>query len=123
MRSFETWILRKTYDPIYDRGEWRIRYNSELYQLYKSPEVVTSIEVPRLQRAGHVQRMAEHEIPKKIMGNKFQGKRSIGRLRLRWMDGVLEDLRTLRIKRWWLVARDREAWQRVLREIEGQTGL
>ena len=65
--------------------------------MYKSPEVVTSIKVSRLQWAGHVQRRAEHEIPKKIMGNKFEGKRNVGRPRLRWMDGVLEDLRKLRI--------------------------
>ena len=90
LRSFETKILRKIFGPIYDKGEWRIRYNSELYRLYKSPEVVTSIKVSRLQWAGLVQRMAEHEIPKKIMGNKFGGKRSVGRPRLRWMNGVLE---------------------------------
>ena len=39
------------------------------------------------------------------------------------MDGVLEDLRKLRIKGWWLVARDREAWKRILREAEAQIGL
>ena len=123
LRSFETKILRKIYGPICDRGEWRIRYNSELYRLYKYPEVVTSIKVSRLQWSGHVQRMAEHEIPKKIMGNKFEGKRSVGRPRLRWMDGVLEDLRKLRIKGWWLVAWDREAGKKVLREAEAQIGL
>ena len=57
------------------------------------------------------------------MGNKFEGKRSIGGPRLGWMDGVLEDLWKLRIKGWWLVARDREAWKRVLREAGVQIGL
>ncbi|KAJ4438485.1 hypothetical protein ANN_14430 [Periplaneta americana] len=59
--------------------------------------------------------MADHEIPKKVMGNKFEGKRSVGRPRLRWMDGVLEDLKKVGIKGWWLVARDRDTWKRVLR--------
>ena len=68
-----------------------------------SPEVVTSIKVSRLQWAGTVQRMAEHEIPKKIMGNKFEGERCVGRIRLRWMDGVLKDLRKLKIKGWRLL--------------------
>ena len=67
--------------------------------------------------------MAEHEISKKIMGNKFEGERNVGRSRLRWMNGILENLRILRIKGWWLVARDREAWKRVLREAEAEIGL
>jgi hypothetical protein len=31
---FERKVLRKIYGPVCDRGEWRIRYNHELYQLY-----------------------------------------------------------------------------------------
>ena len=67
--------------------------------LIGKPEGKRPLGRPRHRWAGHVQRMAEHEIPKKIMGNKFEGKRSVGQPRLRWMDGVLEDLRKLRIKR------------------------
>ncbi|KAJ4452256.1 hypothetical protein ANN_03774 [Periplaneta americana] len=51
--------------------------------------------------------MADHEIPKKVMENKFEGKRSVGRPRLRWMDGVLEDLKKVGIKGWYITTTDR----------------
>jgi hypothetical protein len=34
------------------------------------------------------------------------------------MDGVLEELRKLGVKNWWMVAKDRESWRKVHREAE-----
>jgi hypothetical protein len=31
---FERKILRRMYGPVQDNGQWRIRYNKELYELY-----------------------------------------------------------------------------------------
>ncbi|KAJ4451936.1 hypothetical protein ANN_03417 [Periplaneta americana] len=76
-----------------------------------------TLPVSRLQWAGHVLRMTEHEITKKVMENKFEGRRGVGRSKLRWMDGVLEDLRRLRIKGWWLVAREEIILRDMLVEI------
>jgi hypothetical protein len=45
---FERKILRVIYGPIKDNGEWRIRYNSELYALYKDVDIITFIKVGRL---------------------------------------------------------------------------
>jgi hypothetical protein len=36
---FERKILRAIYGPIKDSDEWRIRYNSELYALYKDMDI------------------------------------------------------------------------------------
>ena len=44
------------------------------------------------------------------------GQRRIGRPKSRWMDGVLEDIRRLEIINWWMVARKREIWKKILRE-------
>lgn len=44
--------------------------------------MVTSIKLSRLQWAGHVQSMTEYELSKKVMGNKFEGKRNVGEPRL-----------------------------------------
>jgi hypothetical protein len=52
-----------------------------------------------------------------------EGMRSVGRPRLRWMDGVLEDLRKLGVKSWWMATKDRESWRKVLREAEAHIGL
>jgi hypothetical protein len=39
------------------------------------------------------------------------------------MDAVLEDLRMLEVKSWWMFAKDRESRKKVLREAEAYTGL
>jgi hypothetical protein len=39
------------------------------------------------------------------------------------MDDVLEDLRKLGVRNWWMVAKDRESWRRFLREVEAHIGL
>jgi hypothetical protein len=76
---FERKILRRIYDPIQDKGQWRIRYK-ELYELYGEPNLVTCIKLKRLQWAGHVQRMERTRIPKKVFKAKFEGVRSVASL-------------------------------------------
>jgi hypothetical protein len=34
LSTFERKILQKIYGPVCERGEWQIRYNHELHQLY-----------------------------------------------------------------------------------------
>jgi uncharacterized protein YjaZ len=38
------------YDPIKVTGEWRIRYNHELYQIYKELAIIQEIEAKRVRR-------------------------------------------------------------------------
>ena len=40
LSRFERKILRSIFGAINDRGLWRRRYNSELYDLYKEPDLV-----------------------------------------------------------------------------------
>ena len=54
---FEGKILRKIYGPVNEKGEWRIRYNKELYELYKSSDIITDIKIARMRWAGPVQRI------------------------------------------------------------------
>jgi hypothetical protein len=39
------------------------------------------------------------------------------------MDGVEEDLRKVKVKKWWLAARNRESWRNILREAKTHSGL
>ena len=42
---FETKILRTIFGPSNDNGEWRIKYNNELYTFYKESDIVTYIKI------------------------------------------------------------------------------
>jgi hypothetical protein len=45
--TFEREISRKLYDPVQDK-EWKSKYNQELYQLYRSQDVINTMKVGRL---------------------------------------------------------------------------
>jgi hypothetical protein len=80
---FEKSILRRIYGPVQDNGQWRIRYNKDLCELYDEPDLVTSIKLKRLQWAGHVQKMEGTRIANKVFKAKFEGVRSVGKPRKR----------------------------------------
>ena len=92
-----------------------------MFQLYGYLDIVTAIKVARLRWVGHVCRMDNNEIPKRVMRHKPEG-RSVGRPKLHWMDGMIEDLRKLGVS-WWTVARNRESWRKNLKEAEARMGL
>jgi hypothetical protein len=60
--TFERKMLRRIYGPINENGQWRCRYNTELYELYKDIDMVNDVKLRRLQWAGHVIRMSEERI-------------------------------------------------------------
>ena len=47
-----------------------------------------------------------------VMEFKTEGRRSIGRPRLRWLDGVVQNTRRTGVEQWWMVAVYRESWRR-----------
>jgi hypothetical protein len=48
LRVFKRKILRRIFGPVNDNGQWRIRYNHEVYELYKEPDLVTCIKMRTL---------------------------------------------------------------------------
>ncbi|PSN57406.1 hypothetical protein C0J52_07305, partial [Blattella germanica] len=74
------------YGPVQENGEWRLRYNREIYELYNSPDIVTDIKIGRLRWAGHIQRMKPSEMVRKIMETKPKGRRQSRKTQLK-MDG------------------------------------
>jgi hypothetical protein len=62
--------------------------------------------------------MSEDRIIKKLYMSKHKGRRNVGRPKMRWLDDVEEDLRTMRISGWRRKARRRDEWKSVLREVK-----
>jgi hypothetical protein len=56
---FERKVLRAIFGPTNDNGEWRIKYNDELYTLCKDSDIITYIKFNLLRWAGHVIRLEE----------------------------------------------------------------
>jgi hypothetical protein len=52
---------------------------------------------------------------RKIFNTKPDGARSVGRPKLRWEDGVDQDIRILGVKNWKRVALNRDEWAQLLR--------
>jgi hypothetical protein len=123
---FERKILRRIYGPINENGQWRCRYNTELYELYKYEysDIVNDVKLRRLQWAGHVIRMPEERIPRKVMMGRLEGVRPIGRPKKRWMDGVQTDAKDLlNMKEWKAQALDRNEWRHIIGKAKARFGL
>jgi hypothetical protein len=76
-------VLRTIYGPKRSEvaGGWRKLHNEELHNLYASQNIVSIIKLRRMRWAGHVTRMGEM---RKILVEKPEGKRPLGRPRRRW---------------------------------------
>ena len=66
LRIFERNIPRKIYGPIQDGDIWRIRNNEELNRSIKGEDIVKFIKAQRIRWLGHVKRMEEGAMPRKM---------------------------------------------------------
>ena len=66
--------------------------NEELNDLYSSPNILRVIKSRRMRWAGHVVRMGEERGMYRVLVGKPEGRRPLGRPRLRWVDNIRMDL-------------------------------
>ena len=116
-------IIRRIYGPVMDRGRWRIRINQELYQLCGEDDIVKFCKVSRLRWAGHIIRQEDDGLSRRVLLSEPGGKLPRGRPRLRWEDGVEEDVARLGCRILKIVALNREGWKKLLKETEAHPGL
>jgi hypothetical protein len=88
--------------------------------MYKSPDIVTEIKVSRQEWLGHVVRMEDTSQPKMVFDAKPEGRRGVGRPRLRWLNDVEADIKALGVKRWRIKEQDRKEWSAILREAKAK---
>jgi hypothetical protein len=120
---FERKALRCIFGAKQENGAWRKRYNCELHETLNEPNIVNYIKVKRLAWAGHFVRMNNDRTLKKIFITKPNGSRSVGRTKLRWEDGVDQDMRILGVKNWKNVALNRDEWAKLLKKARAHQGL
>jgi hypothetical protein len=109
--NFERKMFRRIYGPAYEDGEWKIRTNRELEALNKGENIVKWIKGQRISWLGHLERMEEDRMPKKIFTQELEGKRRRGRPKKRWREEVERDLQVLGVRRWREMVIDMDKWR------------
>lgn len=124
LKIAERRILRRIYGPVKDNNtqQYRIRTNKELEELYNQPDIVKIIKSERLRWAGHVKRQNQRVV-KLVWEETPEGKRPLGRPRMRWKDNIAADLRTLNIERAEDLMMDRRKWRQIVKSAKTHPGL
>jgi hypothetical protein len=78
---------------VYDneKENWRILTNKEIYAVVKKPTITEAIRLHRLHWFGHIQRLEENRISKRVLYMNLETTRPRGRPRNRWQDEVRQD--------------------------------
>jgi hypothetical protein len=108
-------VYRRILGPVYDNGKehWWILTNTKIYERIRKPNITEPIRLNRLRWFGHVQRMEENRIPKRVLYMNM-GTTRRGRPRNRWLDEVGEDGRIVGGEGWQDKVHNKEEWQRLL---------
>jgi hypothetical protein len=91
--------------------------------LSKGENIVKWIKGKRISWLGHLERMEEDRMPKKIFNQELEGTRLRGRPRKRWREEVERDLQVLGVRRWREFVIYREKWRGIVRQAEAHSGL
>jgi hypothetical protein len=117
LNVFERKVYRRILGPVYqnEKENWKILTNKEIYAMVKEPTIIETIRLNRLRWFGHVQRMEENRIPKRVLYMNFGTPRLRGRPRNRWQDEVREAGRLVGGEGWQEKLHNREEWKKLLR--------
>jgi hypothetical protein len=72
---------------------------------------------------GHLWRMEEDRMPKKIFTQELEGTRRRGRPKKGWREEVERDLQVLGVRIWRELVIDREKWRGIVRQAKAHSGL
>ena len=89
----------------------------------KGENIVKWIQGQRISWLGHLERMEEDRMPKKILTQELEGTRRKGRPRKRWKEEVERDLHVPGVRIWRELVADRKKWKDIVRQAKAHSGL
>jgi hypothetical protein len=87
------------YGPKYENGKWRSRTNREVEEMSKGENIVKWVKEQRISWLGHLGRMKEDRMPKKIFIQEPEATRGRGRPRKGWKEDVERHLEVLGVRK------------------------
>jgi len=104
-------------------GNGKVGTNRELEEMIKGENTVKWIKGQRMNWLGHLERIEEDRVPKKIFTQELEGTRRRGRPRKRWKGKVERELRVLGVRRWRELVADGTKWKDIVRQAKAHSGL
>jgi hypothetical protein len=88
----------------------------------KGENIVKWNKGQRISWLGHLERMKEDRMPKKIFTQELEETRRKRRPRKRWKEEVERDLQVLGVRRWRELVANRKKWKDVVRQAKAHSG-
>jgi len=120
LRVFENRMLRRVFGPkrVEVTWKWRKLHNEELRDLYSLPNILRVVKSGRMRWAGHVAHMEEGRGVHRLLVEKPEGKRPLGRPRRRWEDNINMDLQEVGGGGDWIeLAQNRDRWRALVNTV------
>jgi hypothetical protein len=91
---FENRVLKRIFGPKKEeiRGEWKRPHNEELYNLYSLPNIIRVIKSRRMRWTEILALKEERRSAYRVLVEKTEGKRQLGKPSRRWEDNIEMDL-------------------------------
>jgi len=116
---FERKGLRRIFGPTKERdGTWRIKTNDELNELIRHKNIINHIKAQRLSWFGHLHRMPEERMVRRVYKWKPMLTQPLGRPKNKWEDGIINDMKKLKIKNWTSCIQDRNKWKLYVEKVK-----
>jgi hypothetical protein len=104
-------VLKRIYGPTKENdGTWRIKSIEELNRLIGNKNIINYIKAQRLAWFGHVYRMPDDSMVKKVYEWLPMSTRLKGRPKHSWEDDVKSDITNMRMTNWKECIRHRPKW-------------
>jgi hypothetical protein len=89
----------------------------------KGENIVKLMKGQRISWLGHLERMEEDRMPKKIFNQELEGTKRRGRSRKGWREEVERDFQVLGVRRWRELVTDRTKWRDIVQQAKAHNGL